>query len=168
MRLFIAIDLAPHLKTPLTRIQSTLRTRGVQGNFTPEENLHLTLAFLGEYPAPESVLEVMQSVPFLPFPLILDGLGAFDQVWWAGVRENAELHTYVKRLRRGLAEAGISYDRKKFTPHITLVRKPAGRGEEALAGLHFGVETMTVERISLFRSDRGKRGMIYTELGTVK
>jgi hypothetical protein len=37
-----------------------------------------------------------------------------------------------------------------------------------LAELYFGVETMTVERISLFPSDRGKREMIYIELGAVK
>lgn len=168
MRLFIAIPLAPHLKTALARIQAALHTRGVQGNFTPEENLHLTLAFIGEYPDPEPVLEALASVPVHPFPLTLDGLGAFHQVWWAGIRENPELDAYVKRLRYALAEAGIPYDRKRFSPHITLVRKPAGRGEEALGGLHFEGESMTVERISLFRSDRGKRGMIYTEVGSIQ
>ena len=168
MRLFIAIPLSPHLKTALIRTQEALRTRGVQGNFTYTENLHLTLAFIGEYPDPEPVLEVLSSVPFVPFSLTLDGLGAFHQVWWAGIRENPELDTYVKRLRHALAEAGIPYDRKRFSPHITLVRKPAGRGEEALSGLHFEGESMTVERISLFRSDRGKRGMIYTEVGAIQ
>lgn len=153
MRLFIAIPLAQHLKTAITRTQVVLRTRGVQGNFTPEENLHLTLAFIGEYPDPEPVM---------------DGLGAFHQVWWAGIRENPELDAYVKRLRHALAEAGIPYDRKQLSPHITLVRKPAGRGEEALGGLHFDGENMTVERISLFRSDRGKRGMIYTEVEAIQ
>lgn len=98
----------------------------------------------------------------------MDGLGAFHQVWWAGIRENPELDAYVKRLRHALAEAGIPYDRKQLSPHITLVRKPAGRGEEALGGLHFDGENMTVERISLFRSDRGKRGMIYTEVEAIQ
>jgi 2'-5' RNA ligase len=168
MRLFIAIPLSLHLETALIRTQEALRTRGVQGNFTPEDNLHLTLAFIGEYPDPEPVLDVLASVSVHPFPLTLDGLGAFHQVWWAGIRENPELDAYVKRLRHALAEAGIPYDRKRFSPHITLVRKPTGRGEEALGGLHFAGESMTVERISLFRSDRGKRGMVYTEVGAVQ
>ena len=168
MRLFIAIPIPPHLKTALVRTQSALHTRGVQGNYTPEENLHLTLAFIGEYPDPEPVLETLASLQFHPFPLTLDGLGAFHQVWWAGIRENPELDAYVKRLRHALAEAGIPYDRKRFSPHITLVRKPVGRGEEALGGLSFEGESMTVERISLFRSDRGKRGMLYTEVGAIQ
>ena len=168
MRLFIAIPLAQHLKTAITRTQVTLRTRGVQGSFTPEDNLHLTLAFIGEYPDPEPVLETLASLQFHPFPLTLDGLGAFHQVWWAGIRENPELDAYVKRLRYALAEAGIPYDRNRFSPHITLVRKPAGRGEEALGGQRFDGESMNVERISLFRSDRGKRGMIYTEVGSIQ
>ena len=167
MRLFIAIPLTPPMRAALVRTQTALRNRGVDGNFTPAENLHLTLAFIGEYPDPAPVLEVLDTVPFRPFPLMLEGLGAFDQVWWAGIRENPALISYVKRLRHALAEAGIPYDRKRFSPHITLVRRPKGRGVEALAGLHFQGESMTVERISLFRSDRGKRGMIYTEVGAV-
>ena len=166
MRLFLAIPLTTQLKIALTGLQTSLRTRGVQGNFTPAENLHLTLAFIGEYPEAEPVLEVLESVPFRPFPLTLEGLGAFPQVWWAGIRENPELDACVKRLRHSLAEAGIPYDRKVFKPHITLVRKPSCRDERALAGLHFGGETMRVERVCLFRSDRGKNGMIYRELGS--
>lgn len=168
MRLFIAIPLSDNLRSELTGVQTTLRTRGVKGTFPPKENLHLTLAFIGDYPDPEEVLEVMETVPFHPFPLTLDGLGAFHQVWWAGVEDSPELNAYAKRLRHALAETGIPYDRKGFTPHITLVRRPAGRGEEALGGLFFNGETMTVERISLFRSDRGKNSVIYTELGTVE
>lgn len=168
MRLFIAIPLSDNLRSELTAVQSALQCRGVKGTFTPKENLHLTLAFIGEYPDPESVLETMETVDFKPFPLSLDGLGAFHQVWWAGIRENLVLNAYAKRLRHALAEAGIPYDRKGFSPHVTLVRKPVGRGEEAPGGLFFDGETMDVERVSLFRSDRGKKGMIYTELGTVE
>ena len=52
MRLFIAIELSDGLRNGLTQIQASLKRRGVRGNFTPMENLHLTLAFFG-YPGPE-------------------------------------------------------------------------------------------------------------------
>ncbi|MBR6444724.1 MAG: RNA 2',3'-cyclic phosphodiesterase, partial [Firmicutes bacterium] len=65
-----------------------------------------------------------------------------------------------------LADAGIPFDRKKFTPHITLIRrakqvsKPSPRSRAAAGG----TAEMTVDHISLMRSDRGKTGMVYTEL----
>ena len=49
MRLFIAIPPAPSFKESLIQIQKHLDSQGVQGNHTKEENLHLTLAFIGEY-----------------------------------------------------------------------------------------------------------------------
>jgi 2'-5' RNA ligase len=60
----------------------------------------------------------------------------------------------------------VPFDRKKFSPHITLMRRAGGRlsgmQEEEMASL-FGA-SMTVDHISLMRSDRGRHGMIYTEL----
>ena len=48
MRLFVAIALSENMKKPLLRAISELRNVATQGNFTKEENLHLTLAFIGE------------------------------------------------------------------------------------------------------------------------
>jgi len=75
MRLFIAIQLDDHLKDALTAMQSAMRAARVGGNYTKVENLHLTLAFIGEYGDPDRVLEVLRSVPFTPIPLRLQGFG---------------------------------------------------------------------------------------------
>ena len=48
MRLFIAINFSPSFKKAILSSAQQLRDRGVRGNFTREENLHLTLAFIGE------------------------------------------------------------------------------------------------------------------------
>ena len=56
MRLFIAIELEPNIKYALTEIQGTMKKQNIIGNYTPIENVHLTLAFIGEYPDPEQVL----------------------------------------------------------------------------------------------------------------
>ena len=60
MRLFVAIQLNEKVKHSLLSIQEKLRRLGVRGNYTPPENLHLTLAFIGDYPKPDSVLEVLE------------------------------------------------------------------------------------------------------------
>ncbi len=161
MRLFVAIQLSEPVKDALIRAQNDMYDRGARGNFTPEENLHLTLAFIGEYPDPERVLEALPA--FGAFPLALEGLGCFGDLWWAGLRPSPPLEAVVRRLRRALAEDGIPFDRKRFSPHITLLR----RATSTLPGIALAPASMTVDAISLMRSDRGRNGMIYTELGRV-
>lgn len=166
MRLFIAIQLNNEMKDALTDLQDRMRSLGVRGNFTKRENLHLTLGFIGEYPDPYDVKDILETIDFEPFRIQLDGIGSFGSLWWAGLDGGDETKALAKRLRRALADAGIPYDRKKFSPHITLVRKPVTRTgripEEILQNPP--TASMTVDHISLMRSDRGKSGMIYTEL----
>ena len=162
MRLFISIKLSDAMRTALVNVQNEMYGRGVCGNYTREENLHLTLAFIGEYPEPQPVLDALSSIVFTPFELELDGMGSFGDLWWAGMKESSPLNAIVRRIRRTLSEACIPFDRKRFSPHITLIRKADGRRP----GIQIEKAAMTVGAISLMRSDRGKNGMVYTEIGT--
>ena len=98
MRLFIAIQPDKEFRSALRAVQNELRRRGVEGNYTRVENLHLTLAFIGEYPDPNAVLEAMEKVSFDPFTLRLAGLGAFGDLWWAGLEDSGGLDALVRRL----------------------------------------------------------------------
>ena len=166
MRLFIAINLNDEMKDALLDIQDTMRTYGVRGKDTPPENMHLTLAFIGEYDDAELVKEVVESIEIRPFEIRLKGIGAFGDLWWVGIDNSAPLMAISRRLRRALAEAGIPFDKKKFSPHITIIRRANGRLSEEAADeiAACGGASMTVDHISLMRSDRGKYGMKYTEL----
>ena len=162
MRLFIAISLSSEIREALMNVRDEMFARGVRGNFTPEANMHLTLAFIGDYPDPEPVLDALAEVEFTPFEISLDGIGSFGDLWWAGVKESAPLEAVVRRIRRALAAHDIPFDRKRFSPHITLIRKTKSR----MPGVQLPPAAMTVDMVSLLRSDRGRNGMIYTELGT--
>ena len=81
MRLFISINLSPEMKDALRDAQRAMYDRGVRGNFTSEENLHLTLAFIGEFPNAEAVMDALSGVTFTPFELALDGIGRFGDLW---------------------------------------------------------------------------------------
>ncbi len=164
MRLFVAVSLSGEMKDALCRAQDELLEYGVRGRVTPAENMHLTLAFIGEYPDPEAVLDALSGVVFTPFDIALEGLGCFGDLWWGGIAESAPLASVARRVRRALAESGIPFDRKRFSPHITLIRKASGK----LPGLCSRPASMTVRSISLLRSDRGRKGMIYTELGAIE
>ena len=163
MRLFIAVNLTASVKDALINAQSDMYEQGVRGNFTKEENLHLTLAFIGEFNDPDAVLDALKTVEFRPFEITLDALGSFGDLWWAGLKGSKALEAVASRVRRLLAENGIPFDRKRFSPHITLLR--IARGE--MPEVRIESARMTVDCISLMRSDGGKSGMIYTELGKV-
>ena len=48
MRLFVAVNLNDGMKDALMDIQDAMRTYGVRGRETNPDNMHLTLAFIGE------------------------------------------------------------------------------------------------------------------------
>ena len=168
MRLFIAICFDENMLDALTEIQDDLRKCGVRGGFTPRENLHMTLAFIGDYDDPEQVVEVMQKVPLRSFSVKLSGYRPFKDMIFAELEENADLRDYVKRLRSALLDEEISFDRKKFMPHVTLIRRAECTKGKAFLPEFTDGESMRVSGISLMKSERGKHGMIYTEIGYVR
>ena len=166
MRLFLAVVLNEEMKEALMDMQDAMRAYGVRGRETPPDNMHLTLAFIGDFDDPGLVKSAVESVEIRPFEIRLRGIGTFGDLWWAGLDDCPPLMAVSRRLRRALSDAGVPFDRKKFSPHITLMRRAEGRlsgmQEDEMASL-FGA-SMTVDHISLMRSDRGRHGMIYTEL----
>ena len=160
MRLFAAVTLSEEMKEDVLRLMEALRNAGVEGHYTLESNLHLTLAFIGEYPDPLKVLRAVNTVAFQPFQITPDGLGAFGDILWAGVRDGGRLADLANDLRRALKEAGIPYADRDFVPHITLVRKAVWPGEIPTIPMKRSVTD--VESITLMQSTPGKDGMIYT------
>ena len=164
MRLFIAIRLSDSIRDGLSEVQRYMKDHGVKGNYTKLGNLHLTLAFIGEYSDPAFAYEVMRSVPFTPFSLHIEGFGSFGDLYWCGIGRNDDLLSYVKRLRRMLAENNIPFDCKKFSPHITLLRRAEYDRQKGFPGVAIPDLSMQVSGVSLMRSDRTKSGMVYTEV----
>lgn len=114
MRLFIAINLNEEMKDALMDIQDTIRNYGIRGKDTVPENMHLTLAFIGDYDDPDLVRNVIDSIEIWPFDIRLSGVGTFRDLWWVGLEKSEPLQAVVRRLRRALADADIPFDRKKF------------------------------------------------------
>lgn len=166
MRLFVAIKLNENMKAAFINAQDLMYESGVRGNYCAEDNLHLTLAFIGEYPDADYVINALQTVSFTPFQITSEEIGSFGDLWWAGISDNPALQAVVRRVRRALAQAKIPYDKKPFRPHITLIRK--ARTDNGIPATDIEGEKMCVNSISLMKSDRGKNGMIYTEIGKLR
>ena len=122
MRLFVAIQLSDDIKKKITGSLHELKKKGVRGNYVPVQNLHLTLAFIGETDHPGAVKDALKNVSVKPFKLSLDGMGMFGDLLWVGVKGNQGLSAAAKAVRDALDDAGIAYDREKFVPHITVIR----------------------------------------------
>ena len=161
MRLFIAIQLSDEIKKTLVACMHDLKKQGVEGNYVPAQNLHLTLAFIGEYDDPAKVRKVIGSVSLPQIRLSISGKGNFGNLLWAGVKGNQKLKTYVKDLRTALKEAQIPFDDDKFIPHITLIRKTVAKKPYEV---HLTKAEMTVEKVSLMKSEMKNGKVMYREL----
>ena len=168
MRLFISLNFDVKTVDALCKMQSLLRDNGVDGNYTRPENLHMTLAFIGEYGNPNYVLDVLEEVPFRSIPLCFFDVYMYREMCLVSIEHNPGLESYVRKLRRMLAEKGLPFDRKNFVPHITLIRKAAmkNRLPENLLRVS-GLGTTVADNVALMQSTRGKNGMIYTVVGQI-
>jgi len=163
MRLFVALLVSQEMKSALLRTQAALRRQGAEGNFSREENFHLTLAFLGETEDPAGAEAAMEQAcrGSGPFRLTLRGGGSFGDSWWAGVDAPPALGELAGRLAGALRDRGFAVPRREFLPHITLIRQvrsPLPLRPETEAA------SMTVRRVSLMRSERIGGRLIYTEI----
>ena len=167
MRLFVGLEPTPEFRAALTELQTRLQEAGVEGRYLSPLNLHMTLAFIGEWP--ENMTEALPRIPE-PFTVTLSHLGIFTgaKVLWAGVRPSEELNDLAAKVRKELDAAEIPYDRQSFNPHITLVRKPILPSGQALTDIHVAPASMTVKDVCLYQSVREAEGMKYTVIGRVK
>ena len=161
MRLFIAIQLSEEKRKALVDCLHDLKKQGVEGNYVPAQNLHLTLAFIGEYRDPEQVKQILASVPLPAFRLALSEKGNFGNILWAGVKGNQKLKTYVRDLRAALKNAGIPFEDDRFTPHITLIRKVSARSPYQV---HLPKAEMEVKKASLMKSETKNGKVTYREV----
>ena len=164
MRLFAALQPSQEVLESLASVQACLRARGVSARYLDPANLHMTLAFIGQWP--DDVSPLLPSVP-QPFSLRLSRLGLFPEadVLWAGVETSGELDALVALVRQRLDDNSIPYDRKPFVPHITLARKPRLPHDGLLEELPVPHAVMTVRDVCLYRSDHLPQGMAYTVIG---
>ena len=160
MRLFVAIPLSQEMQKSITTAMHELKKTGVKGSYVPGQNLHLTLAFIGEVDDAKVVRKALETVSYKPFKLSLDEFGAFQDTLYVGVRGNQGLSNVAKTVRIVLAARGIHYDEKKFVPHITLVRRASGPWKKVTAPKG----EMMVKKISLMKTTFKDGKPVYSEV----
>lgn len=142
MRAFLAIELPDPVRAELALAQRRLRAAlGDEAvGWTPAENWHLTLQFLGAVADPAPVVEAARVVcaARAPLELALGPLGTFGaRVVWVGLTGPGvpDLVDLAAALGQALAPLGFALDDRPYAPHVTLGRvRDAGRERPARGG----------------------------------
>lgn len=176
MRAFVALDLPEPMRRALTRLQAGLTV----GRPVPEENLHLTLAFLDEVTdtTAHEIAEALEGARLPPVTLALSGLELFGGRRPAVLAVGAagqgleQLHAKVMRIAR---EAGVTLSRTRFRPHVTIARFSREMGAEEQARLReflslngtFSLPAEPVHSVTLTQSHLTREGAFYEPLASL-
>jgi 2'-5' RNA ligase len=171
MRLFIAINFSEKIKDALCETIAELRVASQRGRFTRRDNLHLTLAFIGETDRVDDIIDVMDEACGDSFEskvrITLSGAGAFirrgGDIHWIGVAHTPELKRLAQRIASGLRDEGFDIEKRKFTPHITIGREVRLHADARITA---PMASMDAKSISLMRSERIHGELVYTELAS--
>ena len=131
MRTFIALTLPPHILHQIIRTTAGFHSQIKNGvRWTPPENLHLTLRFLGES-NPDRLVDLQEKLEQLrkhpAFEITFKRYGVFP-AWkspstiWLGVEKNSDLENLAKTVETMAREVGFRPEKKPFRPHITIAR----------------------------------------------
>lgn len=167
-RLFVAIRPPPAIREQLFGLME-----GVAGaRWQDDEQLHLTLRFIGEVDGPvaEDCAAALGGVQAPGFSVALNGVGSFGSrgrvnAIWAGVRPHDALAHLHRKIDQALVRAGLAPERRAYLPHITLARfgREAG-GVDGFLERHAGLASPTfeIDDFALYESRLGQAGASYT------
>lgn len=171
MRAFIAIELEPETKDYLGEIQAKTQQYCRRGHYTPQNNLHITLHFLGDIDSSdvdyirEAMYEACQRNRV--FELTLGQIGFFPKgdtgVLWTGVNESQALKRLFLNLSKSLQRQGFGRDKGGLTPHITMGREiePQRGFADVQKAVTVDGRKFWVEKITLMESLRRGPELFY-------
>ena len=180
VRCFIAVEVKdPEVLKEFCLVQSRIASTGGNLKLVEEENIHLTLKFLGDVDEVklEAVKSLVSSTSFPQFHMEIDGVGVFPNIRrprtiWAAVTGGVQqLSEIFNSLESDLVDLGFRREGRGFSPHITLARVRGGRNREKMAEAILGLRDQPfgdfqVDRIYLKKSVLTSQGPIYSNIAS--
>jgi 2'-5' RNA ligase len=167
MRLFVALALPEIVADALGQLQS-----GLPGaRWRPEDNLHLTLHFIGEVDRHGlfDIHSALSGIEAPGFDMRLSGCGFFGKdkprTLWVGVEPAPALVHLQTKIGTALGRVGFPTEKRKFTPHVTLAYLNGASQDKTarFCASHslFACGPIPVEEFHLFRSQPGGEATHY-------
>ena len=171
-RLFVAIRPPQHILDLLIDAMDD----SADFRWQDEEQLHLTLRFIGEVERPiaNDIADALSRIRAEPFQLRICGVGRFEQrtsgALWAGVEPKAPVAALAAKVERMCQQVGLEAERRAFHPHVTLARWKGRRTREVLDYLGrkraLSSEPFDVASLTLFESRLSRHGAHYEEVAS--
>ena len=144
---------------------------GPEPRWVGDEQLHLTLRFIGEVERPlaDDIAAALGRIRFSTFEMRIRDVGRFDRrsggALWASVEPKAPVAALAAKVERACQSAGLEAERRAFHPHITLARWKgrASRAADAFIERNRGLASpfFEVSRFVLFESHLSRHGPHY-------
>jgi 2'-5' RNA ligase len=151
-------------------------------NWVNEENMHLTLFFLGDT-SETQISPISRELTLLlaeskPFSITLKGFGIFKnvhdpKVLWIGIEQSEILYDMKNLVDKAMINSGFEVDNKVFKPHLTLGRIKNLTNKSALIEWiekyrdHF-FQDVLVNEIIFYESILSPKGPVYKVMKTFK
>jgi len=189
MRLFVALDIDAEIRARIAQFMDGIRGFAPEARWVSAESMHLTLKFIGEWPAErlDELEAALVAVRGQPAEVTFPGTGFFPapksaRVFWIGIQAGPELAALAGAIDAAASALGIESEKRAFTPHLTLARTGSGRPQrvssdrgnssfrrlqEKLAAMPapaFG--TMTAREFCLYESKLSPKGAQYAKLAS--
>ncbi len=173
MRLFLALPLPSAIRALVAALADT-PVRSLR--WTPHEQLHLTLRFIGDVESAvlDPLTARLSAIRVEPFLLALEGAGAFPprgspRVLWIGIAPaDPRLLQLRQQVDDTLLAVGLDADLRNFHPHVTLARcteTAAGPAHQWVrAHRDFAGPPFLVESFDLLSSELHPNGARHTLL----
>lgn len=175
VRLFIAAEPSKEIRQNIYECSKTLAGAD-KLTFSKEEQLHITLKFLGEVPENKipQIKEAMKKISSAPYTIKVSKTGTFGKpprVIKAEVKDENSSENIARQLDELLSKIGFARENKKFSPHITIARvkeySPSlAQKIKAISEEEFG--SCTVSSILLKKSILTPQGPIYSTIFEVR
>lgn len=159
IRAFIAIEIDREIQNSLGNLINQINKTSLGSvKWTPSQNIHLTLKFLGDVETWEltTINQLVRNVAnqAQSFNAVITNLGAFPtlnnpRIIWIGLEAPQILFLLARTIEDSARSLGFDSEERSFTPHLTLGRVRPGITkvqQDQLAG--------TLRSISLLKYDQ--------------
>jgi len=174
-RLFIALKIPDEVKDKLLDVCYELSESSELLKWEKPEKIHLTLKFIGEVEE-ELVSSIAKEISFIEkyksFNFNVTKFGFFYRnalpgILWVGLQTDESIQRLVEELNRRLSIFSITVERRKFKPHLTMLRIKVNPGEKFLLKFEkhsFDNWIFNSNEIILIKSELFQTGVHYTDI----